>query len=440
MKSAADLPAQTVRAVIPGKQGNVAVDPMVMQESLLRFADELATRMPQGIEKLRRGTSHPTVEEVLKWKIDTGTKICSIASGPNHIVNLIDMTVFVTVTRITLDEFWQPKLFGESAEPLLETLRNAEKDVWQLVGTVLTSAQQIELLEAITSSQEKDPSGETFLIGNALRFSATAAKMSQADQGVPASLFSILRVDPLSGMEPAVREIAETRLFAERVLYVTHHMPVILRWQIELLSLNVVEMPTVRQLVTNATQLTTSVERLVAVVEKLPQQVGIEREEILQALRLMEKDLTTLAAHVREGLKGGTEMSMSVNTTLKTFDALMKRFGVGETNHVGAAKTNSEPFRIRDYTETAVQLEATGRQLTELLRALDRTIGSPNLAQLSMQVAPVVQQAQTSGREIVDYAFRKAILLVVALLVAGLVYRFLSFRLMPAIGSKTNSK
>lgn len=440
MKSAAELPAQTVRAVTPGRKGNVAADPMVVQESLLRMADELATGMTQGIEKLRRGTSRPNVEQVLKWKIDAAAKICNLASGPNHLANLIDMTVFVTVTRITLHEYWQPKLFGESADPLMETLRNAETDVWQLVGTVLTSEQQIELHEAITLSQKENSPGETFLTGDAVRFTAKVTKANQANQGAPATLFSVLKVDPLSSMEPAVREIAQTRLFAERVLYVTQHMAVILRWQVELLSINIVEIPTVRQLVTNTTQLTTSIERFVTVAEKLPQRVGIERKEILQALQSQEKELTTLAAQVREAITGGTEMSTSLNTTLKTFDALMKRFGVGETNHASAAKTNSEPFRIRDYTETAVQLEATARQLTELLRSLDRTIGATNLAQLSTQVGSVVQQAQIGGREIVDYAFRKAILLVAALLVAGLVYRFLSFRLMPATFSKVNSK
>jgi hypothetical protein len=90
------------------------------------------------------------------------------------------------------------------------------------------------------------------------------------------------------------------------------------------------------------------------------------------------------------------------------------------------------PFRIQDYTTTAAQLEATARQLTELLVSLDRTIDSTNLARLSAQVAPLAQQAQTSGREIVDYAFARAVLLVVAVLLGALIYRFLVARLTPA--------
>jgi hypothetical protein len=70
---------------------------------------------------------------------------------------------------------------------------------------------------------------------------------------------------------------------------------------------------------------------------------------------------------------------------------------------------------------------------------LDRTMGSFNLAQFSAQVGPVVQQAQANGKELVDYAFWKGILLVVVVLVAALIYRFLVTRLLLPGKAKTNS-
>jgi hypothetical protein len=124
-------------------------------------------------------------------------------------------------------------------------------------------------------------------------------------------------------------------------------------------------------------------------------------------------------------------MSTSLNTTLTTFDALMKRFGVGETNKAAPAPTNAEPFRIQDYTAMAAQLDATAQRLTELLVTLDRTLGSTNLLQLTAQAAPVVQSAKTSGKEIVDYAFWKGVLLAGVVLLAALVYRFLTVRRSP---------
>jgi hypothetical protein len=138
-------------------------------------------------------------------------------------------------------------------------------------------------------------------------------------------------------------------------------------------------------------------------------------------------------------MASGTEMSISLNTTLETFDALMKRFGVGETNSAGPAPTNAEPFRIQDYTQTAAQLEATAQRLTELLITFDQTLGSTNLAKLTAQVGPVVQQAQTSSKAIVDYTFWKGVLLVVVVLLAALIYRFLAGRTAAKASSKSNS-
>jgi hypothetical protein len=174
------------------------------------------------------------------------------------------------------------------------------------------------------------------------------------------------------------------------------------------------------------------VERFTALAEKLPGQISAEREAIVKDLQTQEKQLTPLLDRAQQTLTAGTQMSTSLNTTIATFDGLMKRFGVGETNSWGPPDTNSQPFQILDYAQTAKHMESMARQLTELIRTLDQTLGDTNLARLSAQVSPVVQQAQAGGKGIVDYAFWKAILTIGIALVSALIYRFLSPRLSPA--------
>jgi hypothetical protein len=435
----AEVPGQTVRAVAPGQRDKKAIDPVAVQQTLLRFAGEYSMRMTDSVDQLRRGTNALSPAEILQTKIALATETCSIASGPNAVANLLDMTVFVTVMRMALEEHWQPEVFGESARPLLEYSRSADAEIWRLVGTVLNPEQQTELRRGIEAWHSRNPRPESLVAARALGFASRVAEVSQDNKTEPGSVFSLLRVDPLAGMDPAVREIAQTRLFAERALYVAQKMPLLLRWQSELLSVNAVDLPAVQQLVTNSTHITASVERFASVAEKLPGQVSAEREELLQALQSQEKNLTPLVNEVRQTLVAGSQMSTSLNTTLTTLDALMKRFGVGETNSAGSPHPNAEPFRIEDYRQTAAQLEAVARQLTELLHALDQTLGSTNLAQLSARVAPAVQQAQAGGKEIVDYAFWKGILLVVIGLAAALLYRFLGARIPSASTLKIKS-
>ncbi|MGH8549668.1 MAG: hypothetical protein ACRERU_13915 [Methylococcales bacterium] len=409
VQTAADIPSQMIRAVIPGLENDTAVDPVELQERLLRFADEFSAGMITNVAKLRRGENPIGPAEVLNWKIVFATEASSIATGPNAFTNLLDMTVFVTVVRTTVETHWQPNVYGDSARPLLETCRVFEKEIWELAGTVLKPEQQTELREAIVAWRQAHPIPENLFGARAVGLAQEVARTHQT--GAPqSSVFTLLRLDPLTGLDPATRELAQTRLFAERALYITQWMPTLLRWQTELLTLNTMAMPEIQRLVTNSTLLAASVERFAGVVEKLPQQVSTEREELLRALQTQEKDLRILAAEIRQTITAGTRMSTSLHSTLITFDALMRRFGIGETNNASTPKTNTEPFRILDYAETAAQLEAAARQLTDLVRTLDQKLGATNLARLSAQIGPVVEKAQTGGQEVVDYAFRKAVL------------------------------
>jgi len=437
LQTAVDVPGQTIRAITPGKKGKPPIDPVEIQQTLLRFADEYLTQMAVGTDRLRRGTNAPDRAEILRWKTSLGSQICSIASGPNAVADMLDMTIFVTVTRMSLESHWKPNVFGDSAQPILDNCRHSETEIWRLAATVLTPEQQAELRKAIEAWHRDNPLPESVMAARSLGFSSRIAEQHKEDTAKPDSVFSLLKLDPLSGMDPAVREIAQSRLFAERALYVTQKMPTLLRWQTELLSIEALDVPVVTQMVTNTTQITAAVERFAAVAEKLPGQLSTEREEILKALDSQESKLTPLVNEVRQTLMAGTGLSSSLNTTLATLDVVMKRVGVGDTNKpAGPPNTNAEPFRIQDYTQSAAQLEGTARQLTELLLTLDRTIGSTNLLQLSTQVGPAVQQAQLSGKEVVDYAFRKGILLVAVILIAALAYRFITFR--PTTAKKLN--
>lgn len=426
IQRAADVPGQAVRAVTPGQTAANAVDPAEMQAALIRFAADLDAGIGSGIEKLRRGTNALDRAEILKWKIAFGNKTSAIVSGPNAVANLLDMAVFVSITRAALAEHWQPEVFGVSGQPMLKCCQNAETNVWRLVDKVLKPEQQVELRASIAAWCRQNEMSDNLLAASVADFVTPVAPAGKAEPVRTSGLFDLLNLDPLAGLDPATREIAQTRLFAQRALYLTQKMPQLLRWQMELYSLNAVGMPAVQQLVTNSTQLAASVDRFARVAEQLPEHVGAERAEILKALQAQERDLAPLIEKARETLVAGSQMSASLNTTLTTFDALMKRFGINEPNSRASTGTNGAPFRILDYADTGAQLEATARQLTELLRTFDQTLGSTNITQLAAHIRPVVQQAQSGGRELVDYAFWKGVLFVAIVFVAALLYRLIA--------------
>jgi hypothetical protein len=250
-KSAAKAPGEAARAVMPGKSDNQKFDPVEVQQSLLRFSEQYLARMSIGIDKLQRGTNALAPAEILRWKTAIGTKTCAIASGPNCHADLLDMTAYVSVTRKAIEEYWEPQLFGESARPLLQSCRDAETNIWTLSASVLKPEQQAELRAAIEAWYRDNPPWESMLAASS-GFTSLVAETAKGDKSARSSVLSLLKLDPLTGLDPATREIAQTRLFAERALFVAQLMPTLLCWQIEFTSLNTAAMPEVQQLVSNS--------------------------------------------------------------------------------------------------------------------------------------------------------------------------------------------
>jgi hypothetical protein len=158
------------------KQAELLVE---VQDSLLRFADEYSMRMVDGVDSLRRGTDALSPAEVLRLKIAIGSETWSIASGPNAVADLIDMTVFVTVMRMTLEDYWQPKVFGKSALPMLAYSRSAEADIWKLAGKVLKLEQQTDLRQSIAAWHQKNPLRESLVALRSLDFASRVTAVGQ---------------------------------------------------------------------------------------------------------------------------------------------------------------------------------------------------------------------------------------------------------------------
>ena len=439
IQTAADVPAQAVRTVAPIKKEEPAVDPVEIQVNLMRFADEFTARMLIGVENLRRGSSPLSTVESLNWKIAIGTATCSIASGQNAIANLLDMTVFVTEARMSLEEFWKPQVFGESARNMLDSCKSAEAEIWRITGKVLKPDQQASLREAIRTWHQQSSPKDDLLVVRAVDLASQVAKASRADAAKPGNVFGLLMLDPLAELDPARRELAQTRLFAERALYVTQKMPTLLRWQTELLSVNILEQPALQTWTTNITQIAASVESLSRTAEQLPKQVSAEREQLVKALEAQESALAPVLAEARQTVSAAAQLSASLNTTLNTFDGVLKRLGVDATQTATPPETNAAPFRVLDYAETAQRLEGAAKQLTAMLQTFDQTLGANSRSKLAEQLSPVVLQTQASGQELADYAFRKGLLLVAAALLAALLYRLAATLLARAARVKTDT-
>ena len=162
-------------------------------------------------------------------------------------------------------------------------------------------------------------------------------------------LFSVLGLDPFSSLDPAVREISQSRELAERTIYYAQRLPNLLDMQIERLTLELATMPEVTRLLANADHVAGAAATTARVVGELPSLLPREREavirQIMAAVTVETAHTRGLVVELRAALEAGTATSNSLDGTIRRSheppSMRQQRCGAWSTTPIGAARNCS---------------------------------------------------------------------------------------------------
>ncbi len=419
-------PVKAVAALVPGAKSSQA-DPAALQVELQRYSDQFAGRTSAALDDYARRVGTPEARrQALEWKVAVGSAAVSIATGPNPEANLLDFLALATVTRMALEDVWAKTTNGPAFELWLNASRTLETNAWNLARGILTPEQQQELGDAIRRWWEANPEARAGLFVRPQEFTSLIRQTGQ-ESARPGSVFGLIGLDPTAGLDPAVREVARTRLFAERALFMAQRMPFLVRWQAELMADDILRQQEVAGALNSADRLSRAAESASQTAAQLPDRITAERKAILDALEAQEGRLRELSAEVGRTLAAGDKMSTSLNTTITTFDALMKRFGVGEPA-TSPPNTNAPPFNILDYAQTADRIATMAAQLDALVKDAGSTLDSPALNKRLADLTALSDRARTDAKSVLNHAFLLAAGLILLAFGCALVYRRLTGR------------
>lgn len=439
-RETASLPVEMVSAVMPGGGRSARPDPGVLQVQVMRYADDFSSRTAAALDEyLRLVEGAEARQEALSWKLTLSSSALSIATGPNPTANLLDFVALATLTREYLQSRASRARPAGALDAWLGTGRQLETNAWELARGALTAEQVEELQAAIRRWSDQNTLDNATLFERPQEFSAVI-RQSADNRQRPGSLFGVVGLDPTASLDPAVREVTRTRLFAERALYAVERLPFLVRWQTELLAERFLAQQEVAGALRSADRLSRAAESASATAAELPDRLSAERRAILEALESHEGRLRELSAEVGRTLAAGEKMSASLDTTLRTFDALMKRFGVGEppaggagmqgagvsngTNGTGGTdRTKARPFDVLDYARTAEQITAMARELDALIRDATGTLEAPALDRRIAELNALSARARADATSVVNHAFLLAAGLVVLGFAGAVVYR-----------------
>jgi hypothetical protein len=391
---------------------------------LLRYADEFSSRTVQALDVAgRRLTGTDGSRMVLEWKVNSVSSVVAVVTGPNPHANLIDTVGLVTLSRMVLEEYWIETPEGAAFQPWLSALRELEVDIWNLAGEVLQPEVEQELRTAI---------GEWFSANSEVHRSffrrphsfATSVRQDTAARNAGNRATNLASLDPFSGLDPAVREIAESRLFAERALFSMQHMPPLLRWQSELLMRDLATQPAVTEAMTQATRVAESADRaslaaasISQTVAVLPDRISAERKALVTDLERQEGRLKPLVSEVRQSLVAGKEMADALHAAIRSLGELTAR---GDQSEPSA---DDRPFDILDYAATAERVTVMAQELDTVIRRLDATLASPAMDRRVADLDGVTSRVTDEVRGIITYSFVLAAALVLLVFACSVVYR-----------------
>jgi hypothetical protein len=399
--------AGIVTAVVPGSRSGQTPDPALLQTEVLDFADSFSTQIAASLDEYALHMNTPEARlQALDWKLSISSSVLSIATGPNPLANLLDLVSLASLLRVSLEEQAPKTVLPGAFDDWLETSRLLETNAWTLAAATFTTNQQQQLRETLDRWRTENPTPIASFFARPQELTALVHQ-AEAKERRPGNVFSVIGLDPMSGLDPAVREVTRTRLFAERALFAAQRMPDLLRWQTELLSAQLLRQQQVTTALQSVDRLSRAAQSASQTAALLPDRISNERRAILDALETHESKLRDLSVQVGQTLTAGEKMSSSLNTTLITFDAVMKNF------------TNSLPFNILDYAHTAEQVTTMADRLHALFKDLDTTAWDKRLTQLDA----ISDRARDNAKSVLNHAFLLATGFLLLSFVCALLYR-----------------
>jgi len=424
---AAVVGCSTMQRLTPKEESKQrAAHVQALQLKVMRFADDYSGRISDPIAMLDLRTTPPDVRlRAHNWRVSQATAAYTIASGANPTINALDMIVLATLSRMVVEDRLIQD-YGERARALLDAHRYLEQQSWSLVEGLLDAEQTKEVRALIERWRAENPTARAVAQVRFADFSALELRRGN-EEHTGGSLFGFIGLDPLSNLDPAVRELEQTRQLAERTIYYLQRAPGLLDMEVERLVYQLAAMPEAERTLAGIDRLSLAAEAFGQLSARAPEIIASERQAIISqltsALRAEQDRLQPLLVDIRDVLNAGTQTSQSVTGTVTALDAFVARFQ-RDVPEGAPVSTPKRPFDITDYATTARELGAAAERVQALLAQVDSS---------SNEVERIAHAATQDLNRVIDHAFQRALILIFVLglvaVLCALLYRYWSPRL-----------
>jgi hypothetical protein len=214
----------------------------------------------------------------------------------------------------------------------------------------------------------------------------------------------------LTGVDEGAQGIRDFNDTALRFSRIVASMPTLLRWNLELLALDLGRQPTLESAIASMDAVARSAQSVSETAALLPETLHALVDEV----NASGNSLAPLAASLE---RTAAEVAAAGNA----WSALIGQFQREPADAAAAAE--SRPFDIREWEQTASQITAAAAELRQLLDATRSLAGSDELPSALDALTGRVEQVEARSRSLVDLAALRGLQLIVAFFVLLFLYR-----------------
>lgn len=325
----------------------------------MSFAVRYVNSMSDVYNRVQQNSKNPRVRMLAqRSKLMSGLGAMGNAVNPNPIVGVMDMAIMVTLTREIMAEPWAAEILGPQDHAMvLDALKVQETDIWSLASSYL-SAERIRELHALAEQWRKQHPDQRYVGGTRLVDFPDAKSSDGAGENIAGSVFNLLRLDPFAGLDPAVRQVEESRVLAERMFFYLQGMPTLIAWQTEMVYTEMLEEPQVAQLFKdtskisgNTTDFTLATKQFADACTRFANTIETFRTDLPNQQTTLVKQLNDVATTQRDAAikQSNADVTALLDTTVKQLNDLVA--------------TQREAAFKQAATEIATQRDAAIKQL-----------------------------------------------------------------------------
>jgi hypothetical protein len=240
-----------------------------LQSSVMALADTAMQRIASGINLARPGTTPEVRRDEMTARLALSSSIVAIAMQPDPVDALADMLTFSTLTA----DAQRVAAMGKEADSyearLLRALELNDAEAWRVAGRWVNEPTRIAFRERILSWQGSRGSAVEVAFVRLADVKRGGSTTVESDSGLFDSLHA------------ATQQIDQTRLLAERSLFLAQRLPFLMRLQAEVYTGNALATKEAQQTQAQLEQMSAIMESVSTLLSGMAQQIANERQAAL---------------------------------------------------------------------------------------------------------------------------------------------------------------